>query len=120
MVSPVGDIKLPPKYYLMVNSCDSSGRVDRRKIPRLVLERDLVVAQDRLGSKVIPIRHHQPARQYANGPFKDAHVDVHLEEVYILAFEKGLCKSDQCWVVGAQKFFHGMELMADLWVCRAI
>ncbi len=36
---------------------------------------------------MVAVRHHQPPRQYADGAFENAHVDVHFEAVYTLASE---------------------------------
>ena len=62
------------------------------------------------GKRVRPMLTLAAARQYANAAFKDAHVDVHLKAVYILALKQSGSKRDHCRVVGAQKLFHGMRL----------
>jgi hypothetical protein len=71
---------------------------------------NVVVAQNGGGAKVIALMHHDPAGQNADRSFEDAHVDVHLEEVYIFAPEQGRGKGDDRGVVGADKFFHGLGL----------
>ena len=49
---------------------------------------------------------HQTPGKNTDASFKDAHVYVHLEAVYILTLEKGLCKGNDSHVRGAQKFLH--------------
>ena len=55
---------------------------------------------------MIRVPHHQPARQYANGSFQHAHVDVHLKGGYTLSLKKGCRECYLCRVSGAQKLFH--------------
>jgi octaprenyl-diphosphate synthase len=70
-------------------------------------QRDVVIGQDGAGPKVIRASHHQPPRQDADGPFENAHVDVHGEYIYILALKKRGGEGDDSGVGGAQKFLHG-------------
>ncbi len=50
--------------------------------------------------------HHQAAREDADGPFKDAHVDVERERLYILALQECCGECDDRGVGRAQKLFH--------------
>ncbi len=67
----------------------------------LFADLEIIVAQSGPREEQIRISHHQPARQYADGTFEDAHMDVHFEAVYILASEEGLREGDHGGVVAA-------------------
>ena len=62
--------------------------------------------QDRCGLKVILGAHHDPARQNPDRPFKNAHMDVQFEQVYIFAVQKHPNEGDHGWVIGAEEFLH--------------
>jgi len=55
---------------------------------------------------MVPVGHHEPARQNADAALEGAHVDVELKHLYILAFEKGGGEGDDGRVVGAKKLSH--------------
>lgn len=50
--------------------------------------------------------HHKATRENSDATFKDAHIYVHLEAVYILTPEKRRGKGDDRHVCAAQKFLH--------------
>lgn len=64
------------------------------------------VPHDGLCHEQISVRDHQAARHYAYAPFEYAHIYVEFKEGYTLAIQKGAGKSDDRWVIGAQKLFH--------------
>ena len=59
---------------------------------------------------MVGIPHHEATREYSDGPLKDAHVDVHLKDLYILALKKGRGKGDHGRIVGSHKLFHQSDL----------
>ncbi len=65
-----------------------------------------MVPHDRTRPEQVPLMHHEPPRQYADGSLEHAHMDVHLEAVYILALQERRGKGDQRRIVGAQKLSH--------------
>ena len=73
-------------------------------------DRQVIVAQDGAGNKVVTVRDHQPLGQYAKAPVKDAHVDVQRKGGYTLAGQKVRGKGDDRRVGRAQKFLHGGRL----------
>jgi len=58
------------------------------------------------------------ARHDPDRAFKNAHMDVQIEAVYILCTEQSGCKSDDRRVVGAQKFFHPTGITGKPVICR--
>jgi hypothetical protein len=49
------------------------------------LNGQVVVAQDGAGAERVGAAHQQATRQNSDRPFQRAHMDVHLEHLYILA-----------------------------------
>lgn len=71
-----------------------------------MLNFDLIILQDGARHEQVGISHHQPTRQYANGAFKHAHMDVHLKDGYTLTIKKGCRIGEYRRVSGAEKLFH--------------
>lgn len=69
-----------------------------------------MLLQDRRRGKVILIAHHDPSGQNSDASFEDAHIYVQFEAVYTFAVQDGLGKSDDRYVICAQKLFHILDL----------
>ena len=69
---------------------------------------------------MVVIAHHQPAREYSDAAFEDAHIYVHLKARYILALQQGGSKGDDRRVGAAQKFFHSNDVIRGTRPCRAL
>jgi hypothetical protein len=54
------------------------------------------------GAERIGPAHEQAARQNTYGSFQGAHMDVHLEHLYILAGQERRCEGDDGGIVAAQ------------------
>lgn len=65
-----------------------------------------MIAQNRARPEHVGIADHDPPRQYANGPFQDAHVDIHFKAVYLLSVEERRDKRHQRRVIGTKQLFH--------------
>ncbi len=68
---------------------------------------DFIISQDRTGPERILAPDHHPPRQYANGAFQDAHMDVHHKAFYILPTQQRCGKGNDRRIVCAQDLFHG-------------
>jgi hypothetical protein len=75
-------------------------RVSGRR--RSLGNREFVVAQHGSGAERIGAAHEQTARQNTYGSFQGAHMDVHLEHLYILAGQERRCEGDDGGIVAAQ------------------
>lgn len=62
---------------------------------------------------------HQTSRQNSDRAFEHAHVDVHLENFYVLSIQKRLGKCDLRGVGRGEKQFHICDLGEVLRKCRA-
>ena len=72
----------------------------------VVTDGHVVVDEDRAGAEVIALAHHQPPWQDTDRTLENAHVDVHVEDLYILTLKKRRRIGDDRGVRGSKEFSH--------------